>query len=228
LHFDGGNDNDQIQLNGGTGITATLIGGQGDDFLNGDNASLTGLTYQGGDGNDIVLASGGGDNIDGGEGDDILAGVSISGLANTMLGGGGNDFIFGTDGNDVLNGGSGNDMILGRSGADQITGGTGQDLIISGNLDGVYFDENDPPGLILLYVQWTQPDPFATRVAYLTGTPGGVLSPAQAMVAGSTVLDDGAVDTILGGDDEDYIWYNYSQDTVSDLNLSLDLRVNLA
>lgn len=84
--------------------------------------SLTNLvvgsgTFDGTNGNDLIL---------GGPGPDTIRGL------------GGDDCIVGGGGNDNLQGGEGNDVILGGPGADTISGGSGTDVCYGGpGLDNV-------------------------------------------------------------------------------------------
>ncbi|NES82851.1 MAG: calcium-binding protein [Moorea sp. SIO2B7] len=108
----------------------TLIGGPGNDFLQGDNNddNLIGLA-----GNDTLLGLGGNDLLDGGAGNDILAGAAGEDL---LDGRAGNDLLSGGDGIDLLDGGQGNDTLIGDRGDDNINGGDGDDRLIWNNGDG--------------------------------------------------------------------------------------------
>ncbi len=88
LTMDGGDANDVIRLQslpaagaGGTFVSATVLGGAGDDLIDASAiATITQLTLVGGDGNDTLVADKGGDGVggvgadtyDGGDGDDVL------------------------------------------------------------------------------------------------------------------------------------------------------------
>ena len=73
----------------------------------------------GGDGNDILIATSKGSELDGGNG------------ADTLTGGNGADMLYGGDGNDNVNAGGGNDLIIGGDGAgdDTYNGGAGIDTV---------------------------------------------------------------------------------------------------
>jgi VCBS repeat-containing protein len=76
-------------------------------------------TYNGTDGNDVIIAGNGGDTLFGNDGDDVLIGGNAG---------------------DILVGGAGNDTLDGRNGADHLAGGGGNDLIDGGNgFDTVYY-----------------------------------------------------------------------------------------
>lgn len=97
-----------------------LIGGMGDDTIDGDGSTGTGDDY-------ISGGLGGNDDLNGGGGND------------TLEGGKGDDRLWGDDGNDIVGGEDGNDYIDGDNGADTLNGGRGDDSIIAGigdTLDG--------------------------------------------------------------------------------------------
>ena len=95
------------------------INGQGgdDSFTVGDltGSGVQSVVFSGGDGNDFLNASGTITPItaDGGDGDDIL------------IGGIGDDILIGGDGADLLIGGGGNDILIGGNGSDFFSFDTG-------------------------------------------------------------------------------------------------------
>jgi Ca2+-binding RTX toxin-like protein len=92
--------NDQLVVN--------TLGGNDTVTAAGLPANVTGLTVDGGDGNDTITGGDGNDMLIGGSGND------------TLIGGRGNDVLFGGDGNDtfVWNPGDGSDVVEGQGGAD--------------------------------------------------------------------------------------------------------------
>jgi Ca2+-binding RTX toxin-like protein len=124
----GGNDS----VTNGTALAATMVGGDGNDKI------------QGGAGADYIRGNGGGDSLWGGAGDDLLFGDggidSISGQggrdwleggdgADVMRGYGGRDKLFGGGGNDRMYGGESDDWLYGQGGNDQLFGGPGSDRV---------------------------------------------------------------------------------------------------
>lgn len=166
--IDAGGGNDTVT---GTQEADTIIGGQGNDTLNGgggdDVFSLVGNgcryvegydTYQGGVGQDAIVANGrnvdlglksfsatnsvevidfsavtGKARIVGDYGDNLFdfSAVTIKGNA-SIDAGGGNDTVFGSAGNDTMLGNSGNDYLSGGIGADRLSGGNGNDTFAFG------------------------------------------------------------------------------------------------
>ena len=100
---------------------STLIGGAGDDTLDGGDQKDV---LEGGAGDDLLKGGRQNDTLDGGAGDDILAG------------GQGKDTLVGGEGDDILSGGRGDDTLTGGAGADtfaQSFGETGVDTITDFN-----------------------------------------------------------------------------------------------
>jgi Ca2+-binding RTX toxin-like protein len=134
----------------GNGVVNVIIGGNGDDTIDGGDGG-DGDILNGGDDIDTLsyassgagvtvniggnTASGGAaendtisnfENLTGSAFDDNLTGT---GGINRILGGAGNDTLSGGDNNDTLDGGIGNDKIFGGEGNDTLTGGDGNDEI---------------------------------------------------------------------------------------------------
>ncbi len=128
--YDGSDQvNNQSSTVLGGGGDDTIVGGQYNDTLFGDEAdtfvfelgvapvkpSPAGFPLAPYD-----AANDGDDTIDGADGDDTIAG------------GGGNDRLSGGNGNDVVSASSGNNQLYGGNGADTLTGGTGSDYLYGG------------------------------------------------------------------------------------------------
>lgn len=161
-----GNDN----IDGGT-ADDSLYGGSGNDVLNGGTGPATLLSYyDGGAGNDLLVASSGGvgENFEGGSGIDTVsfaqrgAGVSVhldfhslplidtihgvenvigTNFADTLEGSEGANALSGLDGDDTIRGDGGNDVLDGGRGNDVLDGGTGNDTASYANAaNGVTVD----------------------------------------------------------------------------------------
>ena len=160
--FVGGTDaNDRIILSGSSEVDVRIgsiysrdsaptgrvvvLGGGGDDQIIANGRWTRDVYFDGGDGNDYLVAGGGDDELYGGAGNDRLYGgdgndLIFGGAGNDTIDTGngtrdeahgedGNDTILGGDGDDLLTGGAGNDSINGRYGNDLIFGGTGNDSL---------------------------------------------------------------------------------------------------
>ena len=99
---------DEGQLIIGTNKRDSLVGGAGNDTIDGSLAR------------DTIVGGAGDDNLFGGRGKDLIFGEA------------GNDEIIGNQGGDTLEGGSGNDTLFGDEGRDVLVGGSGSDILIGG------------------------------------------------------------------------------------------------
>jgi len=181
-----------------SGVTGDIIvyGLGNADIISADFISDYDMRLFGGDGDDLIIAGSGNDTLVGGAGNDLLFGGVVPG-----------------DGGDVIQGDAGRDFILGHGGADTIDAGAGEDLVIAGEL---HFD-NLVDGLTSVFNEWRSSRDFATRVANISGTGSGPkLNGDNYLIAGDTVLTDGAVDTIIGGADLDWFLYTLFEDTITD------------
>ncbi len=138
----GGEGNDLLDGDGGSdtmlggGGTDTVIGDFGNDSITGD-AGADSLT--GGGGNDTVLAGDGADTIITTWGADSLDGgegndrIDAGGAGDTVQGSIGNDTILAGDGADRADGGDDNDSVDGSNDNDTLLGGGGDDTVLGGN-----------------------------------------------------------------------------------------------
>ena len=124
----------------GTAFNDVLLGGKGDDVLDGYGIGGDDF-FSGGAGNDTITTVsfgdiGGSSTLLGGAGDDQLTAGGSSSGNNLLDGGNGNDtlFIGSSTGNDTLLGGNGDDIITGVSAGDSNTldGGNNNDILYSG------------------------------------------------------------------------------------------------
>jgi hypothetical protein len=146
-----------------------ISAGDGKDYVDGSGIfaspkfPYSGVTINGGAGNDTIVGSNTNDRITGGDGDDKIAGLaggdSISGNAqkdrieggeggDTLLGNGGRDFLsggafqdslYGGDQPDVLTGGEGDDRLYGEGSHDRLDGGGGTDFLSGGGGNDVFY-----------------------------------------------------------------------------------------
>ena len=142
--------------------------------------------------------------------------ASILDSFSVIIGGSGNDSLIGSRtrgmvlsggaGNDSLTGGFSHDVLIGGSGSDTLRGGAGRDIVIGGLLSF----ENDLVGLKAILQEWQSSRSFAEIRTNLqgvtnTGVNGGYYLRNSTNAVEDTLLDDGAVDSLFGGDDID--WY---------------------
>ncbi len=116
IHVFGGRGDDTITIDipANTKIRTWLVGGIGNDAIQGGNAADH---LVGGPGNDTINGGGGDDTIEGGNGDD------------SIVGGTGNDALRGDAGRDTLRGGAGKNSLVGGTGIDQFYGVKGVDSV---------------------------------------------------------------------------------------------------
>jgi Ca2+-binding RTX toxin-like protein len=130
IEINAGGGDDQIIIGPGITLPTTLIGGDGND------------TIEGGAENDQMFGDLG--DSSGVAGNDVL------------MGNGGRDILYGGDGNDTLSGGNKNDTLIGEAGSDSLIGGAGtldtvsyaeKTTAVSISIDGIANDgtsgEND-------------------------------------------------------------------------------------
>lgn len=173
----------------------------GDDKVVVSNSITTGVTIDGGAGNDALRGGSGNDLIFGGSGNDMLAGQAGN---DKLFAGDGMDDLFGGSGDDILVAGSGNDLLFGGSGRDLMIGGLDGDFLNGGSGDdiligGITIYDEDIAALDAALAIWTSSDSFDDRVAHLTGT-GGLLE------SGVAVFDDDDTDVLIGGGGRDLLF----------------------
>jgi hypothetical protein len=190
------------------------------------------VEIDGSNGNDIFTVSGSPVGIPltlhGGTGLNTLdyanypSGVVVNlttGQATGFAGGVGNIAnVVGTAFADTLTGNGLRNVLIGRGGGDQIDGGGDEDLLIGGT---TAYDLNTA-ALLGIVREWARTDAiYAARVGHLRA--GGGLN-GTTVLTGATVLDDGAADTLTGGDGQDWFWGNSTQDATPGRQLDEQLN----
>ena len=182
--------------------TDLVIGGTaGDDVikvaatLTGVQVSIGGQTFGPYNPTGRILAFGRGGN------DTITVAPLISTAAwlfggsgtNTLVGGSGSNLLVGGDGADTISGGIGRNVLIGGKGADQLFALFGDALMIADSTDY----GNNLVALNAIFAEWSRTDAsYLIRVNNLRH--GGGLNGSIALNA-TTVHDDQALDTLLGG-----------------------------
>ena len=176
---------------------ATLEGTEGDDAiygLGGDddlNGGLGNDQLYGGNGSDWLSATPGDDLLDGGPGDDVL----ISGIdQDILLGGSGTDFLSAGDGRDRLEGGTDDDILAAGAGDDLLAGGDGNDRLYG---DGTF----EPLDRSWSVSESTSPDGLVISVMF-----DQVVGTANSTADGDDMLSGGdGDDDLLGGGGDDWL-----------------------
>ncbi|MCZ7910388.1 Ig-like domain-containing protein [Agrobacterium leguminum] len=124
-------------------LTYTVRDANGGESTGTTTVTVDGYTeyniVEGGDGDDVLIATGGKDMIDGGAGDDRLSAGGGNDMVDAgdgndrVIAGDGSDDVDGGAGNDVLMGGAGNDVLYGGGGNDEMSGGSGDDVLAGGS-----------------------------------------------------------------------------------------------
>lgn len=211
----------------GNGLRNELVGGRGNDTLDGRGGSDLLL---GGEGGDWLIGGAGGDELRGGSGSDTadyaaspeavvvdlatgrgaggtaqgdrlhsVENVVGSAFADVLAGNARNNGLQGGAGDDTLTGGDGNDRLHGGAGADSLDGGGGTDTVsYAGSVGGVTVD--------LALGTASGGDAAGDVIANFERVIGGTGQDSLTGNAGHNRLsgEDGA-DTIKGGDGNDII-----------------------
>jgi Ca2+-binding RTX toxin-like protein len=159
----------------------------------------------------------------GGIGDNLLDASRFTGQANLrgsggndmLWGGSGNDSIYGGVGNDWLSGNGGDDLLVGNTGRDVLVGGTGRDQLNRADLVGSDYGDDlliggsttfdtDLVAIKAIRRSWALPALYVDHIERLK-TIGVGFENRFKLIAGTTVLEDDAVDQFFGGGGLD--WY---------------------
>lgn len=200
---------------GGEGGADTILGGDGHDTIRGDGgdgAEGRADSLLGGAGNDVILGHTGNDYIDGGADNDILfGGKDGSEGDDTIIGGLGNDILVGSKGNDRLVATAGMNILIGGAGADQLIAGGGGDILVADTTD---YDASIS-ALSAIRNEWTSGGNYLTRIDNIRN--GGGLNGANVLSVGDTVVDEGAIDSLMGNNQFELNWYiyNFAMDLIS-------------
>lgn len=111
------------------GLANQIVGTDGDDLLIG---TVDGDDMDGRGGNDLITGLEDDDLLAGGTGSDVVRGGTGD---DTVNGGAGDDLLFGEGGADIMEGGLGDDRLTGAGGADTLFGGDGEDTLAGGGND---------------------------------------------------------------------------------------------
>ncbi len=167
--------------------------------------------------NDLSMAVGGFErlSVDSAAGNDQMQARGAGSMRLVMAGGTGDDIMLASASPAVMLGGAGNDQLVGGVGRDLLVGGPGEDLLQGGGdqdvmLGGEATYQPQSMAWDLAMMVWKMPANLPMRVA-LTNM---LLFRTQGSMA--TVLDDQAVDTLLGGADSDWFLLGSANDLLPD------------
>jgi hypothetical protein len=195
----GADSPDRFQFSNGGSVPGVISGGGGPfnfDTLDYSNDSdPTGVAVNLATGAATLVGSGAINHVSG------VENVIGSPIRNVLTGDQNNNVLVGGAHNDTIDGGLGDDMIVGGEGLDKLTGGGGHDIFVTGDLTfaGTPTQPVTDAGIGALQVvmdEWEQSAvSLKTRIAHLTGTPGGK-NGNSFLLLNSTVLDDHVLDVV--------------------------------
>ena len=236
-----------------TGVeTFTVNGNAGDDIVNGGTFA-SGLTLNGGAGNDQVTGGVGNDTLNGGDGNDTIngnAGIDLLTYASTATGvtvnlttvaaqntvGSGADTIsgieslFGTPANDTLTGSATANSISGSGGDDLLVGGDGDDTLNGGDgADTVSYSTSGVPVTVNLSVATAQNTGAGVDlISNVENALGGSGSDTLTGTTGANTLTGGpGNDALSGGDGDDRLDGGDGRDRVLYGSATAGVTVNL-
>ncbi len=234
--IDGGAGNDTIYGDGPRGLDRSdlfgedvIRGGEGNDLIYADGSEGSNNDYiDAGAGDDTVFADGssprleggtfGADTILGGSGNDTIVADGAEGAGDEIDAGDDDDLVIAGDGNDTVDGSDGRDLLIGGRGVDSLDGNIGDDLLIGGRV--VHLTTDD---LQDIHTEWRSVNDFATRVDNILGDGNPSSGDDGPLVPGQTLLSDNAIDTLLAGDDEDWLLVDLDDDLLPDFDPVDDL-----
>ena len=198
---------EQVSITGAEAANDSLIinGGDGNDVINASGlaSSLIGLTLNGGAGDDTITGSAGADTINAGDGNDtVMAGAG--GRDNVFLGDGDDRFVWNPgDGGDFVDGGAGNDTVMFN------TSNAAQNIIVAPNgVEVVLNANNSATEISMINVE---------NIVINSGSADDTIHGSSGLAtATSLTINTGAGnDTIIGGDGADLINAGDGNDTVT-------------
>lgn len=226
--------NDTIN-GGGATVPMLVLGGSGDDVINGSEFADD---LRGQDGADQINGAGGNDVVDGGSGANVLNGgdgndILVGGMNSDQLNGdAGDDMLFGGGDNDNLNGGDDDDMLRGNAGDDVVTGGEGDDDLDGGLGTDVFSEQLTTVGTLILttsglsgtdrgtdrFKRFEQIQLFGSTgndVLDSSGYAGAVIVVLNGINGDDRLIGGSTSEAFNGGNGNDTIIAGAGQDTVS-------------
>jgi uncharacterized repeat protein (TIGR01451 family) len=122
---------------------------------------------------------------------------------NILIAGGGDSVLVGGAGNNSLQGGPESNILISGLGKSTLNGHSGNNIEIGGytTFDNTSFGSAGDVALESVLAEWSSSDSYATRVADISGGPpsGLNLNGSDYFIAGTTVFNNGAADSLYGG-----------------------------
>jgi trimeric autotransporter adhesin len=206
---------DQYEFAGGSPLTLAQFLAQ---------VHVTDSTVAGSSGN-LVLEGSSNQSVSGGTGDDTIYAV---GMGDTLVGGsagsqqleavGAGDVLVGGGGSDTLTGLGANDTLMAGSAIVTMVGGTGAavEFVVNNSGDKIQVQASPGADSISSSVSYTLPANVTTLILTAAGLKGSANSTGADTLISSTV----GVDTLAGGNGNDYFILNVSGDVVTDSSAS--------
>jgi hypothetical protein len=201
LVLNAGNGNNTIDvLNTASGIPVTVNGGGGDDTIRIAPTFVGPLKVDGGSGSDTLDYSAWTTPVV-----VNLSSPSATKVTNGLVsvenatGGAGNDLLIGDGSANRLVGGEGRNVLMGGGGPDTLIGGSGDDILI-----GSTAYRYNSAALQSILNEWSRTDEtYQQRVDHIRS--GGGLNGTYVLNS-TTVVDDSAVDTLVGNGGNDWFF----------------------
>jgi hypothetical protein len=219
----GGTGTDVFKVGAGKGLTGSINGGGGGDWLD-YSAWTTPVT--------VNLVTGAATGIAGGVSN--IANVRGGSGNDTLTGGGGNILIGGAGSNTLVDAYAGSatagrSLLIGGTGNSILTAGAAGDMLIAGTTS---YDANYA-ALQSLLAEWQSADNYTTRFQRLEGLQSGGLNGKYKLVWGSTVKDTDGLSVLTGGGAGaglDWFFANYpgGNDTIKNFDAPGDEYLNNA
>jgi hypothetical protein len=196
----GGSGNDTFVFGNGQGSTEWIDGGGGTNTLD-YSAYTTAVT--------VNLTTGAATGVRFGVTNiQIVRGGSGT---NTITGDAQGNILIGGPGTNTITGGSGRSILIADKGAGTVKGGSGDDIVIGGYTNYDASSTANDLALEAILAEWQSADSYTTRISKIkAGLPGG-----YKLVWGTTVYDNGQVDTLTGGGGMDW-FFEGAKDTITD------------
>lgn len=181
-------------------VTKVLIHGLGgNDVIQADEKFSLPVEFDGGAGNDLLIGGKKDDRFTGGSGNDVVFGLKGN---DWLEGDNDNDLLIGGEGNDIVRGGNGRDLLIGGLGRDDLDGGAGEDIVIGGFTLYDLFSEQ----LLKLRDEWSYTGRNWSQRQGNLASLGRGLNGILFLRANLTVYNDGEIDKLTGGADDDWFF----------------------